>query len=291
MLKILWYFWYFTKSVLALFITAFLSVPLFAFLFLVLPVIAKKKRNLPYRDTLREIPNVFIFAVSNIIPFMMIALPLYLKIRKNKAKIKYAVEKYDYDLTALKVGDVILTGKDDWGYSPPIQLSNILSSGEDDRYWTHACIYSGNNRVIEAQAGGLGVVERDIVKEYVEKGYKILALRHKSINEEQIKGLIGFCRKRLEEKCKYDKWGVSFYVLTTLVPPMFSSWLSGDYAEKLFNVSDAYFCSELVADAFKEEEGADCPVFSIDSWCIKPLDFKENLFFMEVEGLCLTKQL
>jgi len=256
---------------------------------IIVPIYAKAKRNIRFHETLREMPGMFLFIFSNIIPIIFIVMPVFHRVKRNAKKGKIE-RSYKYDFSKLKKGDVILTGRDDWGYSQAIQVANILTQGTKNRYWTHACIYTAKGTVIEAQTGGKGVIERDLIENYEKKGYKMMALRHKYMSKEDIDKLVEFGRKQVARKCQYDSWGLLFYVINTIIPPMFSAWLEGeygDYVDRLFNITKSYFCSELVADAFKVGVGK--PVFSTESWRVKPTDFRTNLFFEEIKDVCKPK--
>lgn len=267
---------YFFLATLVVFIFTLLYLPLAVFVFA--PYL-KAKKNISFKEFWGAGSNIYISIVSTICPFIFLGWPTFRMIKKN-AKKESKKDKIEYiDIEKIKKGDIVLTGKESWSYSQPIQLSNILSSGIENRYWTHACIYIGDGKVIEAQAGDKGVIETDLNDNYIKKSYKIKILRHKFLPERIINGIIDYCRKEEEKNTSYDKWGVSFYVLASTIPPMFSGWLDNDFADKFFNVKDAYFCSELVADAFKKQKW---PLFGMKSWRVKPLDFALNPFFEEV---------
>jgi len=93
----------------------------------------------------------------NVNPVFFAILPELLSVqsrgRKEVKQWKGKVPRWrsDLNIDALKVGDVILTGVNEWGVAAPIQASNILSSSEreKDRYWCHTAIYigDGNHRI------------------------------------------------------------------------------------------------------------------------------------------------
>ena len=64
------------------------------------------------------------------------------------------------DISILKKGDIILTGRKGPGYLWCIQLSNVLTRKLKHRFWTHAAIYRGDGMLWEAQPEG--IIEKDI---------------------------------------------------------------------------------------------------------------------------------
>lgn len=275
-MKILWNFFYFFFSTLIIFIFTLLYLP---FSVVIFAPYLKYKKNISFGEFWKVSDNIFISILSTIYPFVFLGWPTFCMIKRNAKNENIKNETEQIDIDKIKRGDVLLTGKESWNYSKPIQLSNILSSGIENRYWTHACIYIGDGKVVEAQAGGKGVIETNLNDNYIKKGYKIKILRHKFLPEKTIDDVIEYCREEERKNTSYDKWGVSFYVLASTIPPMFSGWLDDDFADKFFNIKDAYFCSELAADAFKEQGR---PVFGMKSWRVKPLDFALNPFFEEI---------
>jgi len=66
-------------------------------------------------------------------------------------------------------------------------------------------------------------------------------------------------------------WGVSFYALTALMPPMLSGWLGSPFAERIFQRRKTpTSVSELIAEAFQENGHQ---IFDRVPWRVKPLDF------------------
>ena len=324
-----------------------------------------KKKEIPYSRLLLESGNLYNFLILNIYPIFFEILPgLGLVKRNAKKEAKAYKKKYkngdvpkytsSLDFDKLKFGDVILTGRPSWGKSAAIQASNLLSCGEDSRYWSHAVIYAGHppngdtsrHNIIEAQSNGKGVQEIDLItgekviykkndtgepikdkdgnyivkeftkeekrrfnytdkgdkkiftpekmenfsdqekelcfeKSYFEEGFYLMVLRPKYADQKTLEKVVDFCRKRDGDGCGYDTWGVSFYSLCALVPPMLSGWLEEEIANRIFNVDNAYFCSELLADAFRY--GANQEIFDRSSWRVKPLDFRLNPLFEEVD--------
>ncbi|MEM0968168.1 MAG: hypothetical protein AAGJ31_02350 [Verrucomicrobiota bacterium] len=268
-------------------LTAALVSLLFPLLIVGVAFYLKAKRGLTFREVWSESPHLYNFIVVNLYPVFFQILPGLNYVRrkgqeeKKKAKNHQApVYESRIDLSRLQVGDVILTGSESWSIGVPIQASNILSASEADRFWYHATIYAGNGKIIEAQSDGRGVTETDLEEYYFRRGRKLRVLRHRYLDRAALANVVQFCRDREEEGCPYDNWGVSFYALAALIPPMMSGWLESPFADKFFNVSDSYFCSELIAEAFLVN-GHD--VFGRKPWRVKPLDFAFSPFFEEID--------
>ena len=192
-----------------------------------------------------------------------------------------AKKEYDNsikDISVLKKGDIILTGKQSVFYSFPIQISNVLTRKIKHRFWTHAAIYKGDGKLWEARIGE-GVVEGDI-NDYIEKGFLIRAFRHKYIADDSILDrIVRFCAEH--KKCKYGKLGLGFYILSTLMPISFNCIFNNPFVDRLCHLDNAYFCSELIVDAFKEEGH---PISPYDGWRVKPTDFISNPLLEPVRG-------
>lgn len=264
---------------------------LFPFILLATAIYLKRKRGLTFTEVWTQGPEIYSFFIVNVYPLFFQVLPgLMLVRRKAKAELKEKRKKYrkekepiyhsSLDLDKLRIGDVILTGKESWAHSIPIQASNLLSNGEKYRYWSHAAIYAGEGKVIEAQSDGRGVTETVLAEYFFRQGHQLMVLRHQFLLPHELEAVVEYCRDKQEAKCTYDHWGVSFYALASLIPPMLSGWLEQDFAEKFFNVKDSYFCSELVAEAFLVN-GHD--LFHRKAWRVKPLDFAFNPMFRQVD--------
>ena len=177
-----------------------------------------------------------------------------------------------FDISILKKGDIILTGKMsliDFWY---IQLSNALTRKLKHRFWTHAAIYRGNGLLWEAQPEG--VIEKDI-NEYLKNGRMIRAFRHKYIQDEIIiDRVLKFCGDR--KGYKYGWAGLGFYVFSSFMPISFNFVFDNSLIDKWCHLDKAYFCSELIVDAF---EAAGYPMSPYDGWRVKPTDFFSNPLF------------
>jgi len=264
---------------------------LFPFILIAAGLYVRKRRDLTFFEVWAQGPELYCFFIVNVYPIFFQVLPGLnlvrrkareeaIVVRKKFNKVKAPVYHSRMDLESLQIGDVILTGKESWSNSIPIQASNLLSNGEKYRYWTHSAIYAGNGKVIEAQSDGRGVTETDLTEYFFKGGYKLMVLRHQFLFPHELEEVVRYCQDKQQLKCAYDVWGVSFYALASLIPPMLSGWLEGEFAEKFFNVRDSYFCSELVAEAFLAH-GWD--LFHRKSWRVKPLDFAFNPMFKEVD--------
>lgn len=178
-------------------------------------------------------------------------------------------EKSLKDVSDLKIGDIILTGRQELTYSWYIQLSNVWTRKLKHRFWTHAAIYAGNGKVWEAQPEGIR--EWDI-NNYFNDGFIVRAYRHRYISDENILNkVIEFCASK--KGYSYGTIGVIFYTLSTLVPVSFNSLFDNKFFDKTCKLDNAYFCSELIVDAFDE---IGYPISPFDGWRVKPTDFISN---------------
>ena len=179
------------------------------------------------------------------------------------------------DLAALQKGDILLTGKQSVLFSWYIQFANVLTRKVKHRFWTHAAIYAGEGKVWEAQPAG--IMERDL-NDYIKTGYYVRAFRHRYISDgETFDKVIQFCASK-KGGC-YDLQGAIFYGISILIPVGFNFLFDNPAIDKLFHVEHAYFCSELVVDAFSE---VGYPISPYDGWRVKPTDFISNPVLCEV---------
>lgn len=154
-------------------------------------------------------------------------------------------------------------------YSWYIQISNVLTRKLKHRFWTHAALYQGNGKVWEAQPEG--IQEKDVAQ-YIKDGFLIRAFRHKYIQDEIVLDkLVAFCADK--KGYSYGKLGATFYAFSTFIPISFNWLFDAKWLDRLLNLDNAYFCSELVVDAFKE---ANYPISPYDGWRVKPTDFISN---------------
>ena len=181
------------------------------------------------------------------------------------------------DISILKKGDIILTGRIDPWDSWYIQMSNVLTRKLKHRFWTHAAVYKGNGMLWEARPEG--VIEKDI-NEYVKSGCMIRAFRHKYLYDEAVMDkALKFCAE--QKGFKYGWGGLVFYAISTFTPISFNFVFDNDFFDKKCHLDKAYFCSELVVDAFS---AAGHPVSPYDGWRVKPSDFISNPLLEPVGG-------
>ncbi|MFH1395451.1 MAG: hypothetical protein ABIH09_04765 [Candidatus Omnitrophota bacterium] len=179
------------------------------------------------------------------------------------------------DVSMLRKGDIILTGKQSAAYSFPIQLSNVLTRKVKHRFWTHAAIYKGEGMLWEAQPKG--IVERRI-KDYLDNGYIIKVFRHKYIKDEKIlEQAVDYCAK--QKGRPYGFGGLGFFILSSFTPISFNWAFANPIVDKICKMDNAYFCSELIVEAF---ENINYPVSPYDGWRVKPSDFISNPLLEEV---------
>lgn len=186
------------------------------------------------------------------------------------------------DPSCLKKGDILLVGKKSVTHSWYIQISNVLTRRLRHRFWTHAAVCAGDGFVWEAQPkGSKGIVKSDIRK-YSDGGFVIRAFRPKYIKEEQtLDEVIRFCSEK-ENGYRYGWVGLLFYVFSTFVPVSFN-WLFNDpIIDRLCRVDEAYFCSELIVDAYASTGH---PISPFDGWRVKPADFISNPLLQPVEPI------
>lgn len=180
------------------------------------------------------------------------------------------------DASLLKKGDILLTGKQDIGYSWYIQISNLLTRKPKHRFWTHAAIYQGNGKVWEAQPAG--VIEREL-SDYFRGGFLIRAFRHKYISDEKVfDQILQFCAEK--KGYSYGMKAVVFYTFSTFMPISFNWLFDNPALDAWLKLDKAYFCSELVVDAFCASQ---YPVSPYDGWRVKPTDFISNPLLAPVE--------
>jgi uncharacterized protein YycO len=189
----------------------------------------------------------------------------------------YQLKQIDY--SKLKQGDVLLFGSNSNLHSFPIKIANILTNNMVSKPWTHAAIYTGEGKLIEAQSAG---VLDNTIDYYIEHDRLVKVCRHKYIKDPAFfDQVVKFCRQMQQEGYKYDYLGLLFYTVSVSLPRTWD-WLILDniLVDRWLDLDKAYFCSELVADAYKES-GA--PVASYHSWRVKPSDFITNPMFEDVD--------
>ncbi len=182
------------------------------------------------------------------------------------------------DPSILKKGDIVLVGHQNVCDAWYIQISNVLTRRMHHRFWTHAALYRGGNLLWEAQPEG--IIEKNI-NVYIQDGSLVRAFRHKHVPDEKIfDQAIEFCKQAHDKGYKYGIRGLIFFALSTISPIGFNFIFDSKRIDKLCNLENAYFCSELVVDAFNE---AGYPVTPFDGWRVKPSDFISNPILEPVE--------
>lgn len=263
-------------------IAVFIVTITFPLLLIIGGLYLKSKRGIPFKETWTQGPNLFKFFLLNIHPIYFAVLPELWQLESKALREHYRKKKpyrSQLDFEKLRLGDIILTGIDDWESAVPIKAYNVLTAGEAFRTWTHAAIYSGDGKIIEAQPGGRGVIETPL-NDFLDTGKEILVLRHQYLFPEEASQAVDFCREIQKGHAGYDMWGVSFYALSSLEPSVLNGFLGSDYAERVFNVKQSYFCSELVAKSY---ETIGHRLFAQRAWRVKPLDFLFNPLLKEVD--------
>lgn len=180
-------------------------------------------------------------------------------------------------IAQLKKGDVILvsTRRFEWK-SLPIKVANFFKRGIPNQVWCHAAIYSGEDKVIEAFPSG--VEERSFSQSYLaNSNFALLVLRHKGISDDKIDQWVLNCRKEVGKK--YDMKALIYFPLLIITPEVLRYILDSAYVEKLFNVSDAFFCSELVSSALLTTNEY---TFSEKPSRVMPVDFYNELTYSKV---------
>lgn len=192
---------------------------------------------------------------------------------------KNQYEQKTIDISKLKKGDIVLIGSNINQASVYIKISNILTNGINNKFWSHVAIHIGDGKLIEAQQTG---IVYNTIHNYLEKNELVKVYRHKYINSDDILNkVVCFCEQQKQECAAYGWAGLGFYVLSTFIPVSCNWLFRNKHVDQWCNVDNAYFCSELVAEAYKE---AGHPITPYDSWRIKPGDFEKNPFFKEVNN-------
>jgi len=214
--------------------------------------------------------KMFLYALCLLI---LLAVGAFLRLMVSRRKY----EQKEIDTGRLRKGDVILTGSNKNISSFQIKISNILTNGIDSKYWTHAALHIGGGKLIEAEPKG---IVYNSVGKYLKKGEVVKVYRNRYIGDEGIfDKVIDFCEEAKKEDYKYGWIGLIFYVLATFLPVSANFIFDNKLIDKWCNLDEAYFCSELIADAYKE---AGHKITPFDSWRIKPSDFIKSPFFEEI---------
>ncbi len=187
----------------------------------------------------------------------------------------------------IKKGDVVLTASNDLRGTWPIKLANLFHGRGPDIRWTHAAMSLGGLDIVESVLDP-GVVLENVQTKYVDNERDILVLRCKVLAPEKIEKVANYCKDKFHEGSTYDMRALSYFALRignplglgTLVDTTpLGRWLF----EKHINNKDAYFCSELIAEAFQANG------LSIrrhrHPWQVMPIDFYNLSLFDEIKDI------
>ena len=181
------------------------------------------------------------------------------------------------DASILKKGDVLLVGKQSVKHSWYIQVSNVLTRKLKHRFWTHAALYQGNGKVWEARPEG--ILEKE-VSVYLSGDYIVRAFRHRyADNPDVMDRVVAFCASKKDSG--YGTLGTIFYTISTFMPISFNWLFDNAFIDRLLHLDNAYYCSELIVDAFDE---VNYPVSPYDGWRVKPADFISNPLLNDVSS-------
>jgi uncharacterized protein YycO len=178
-------------------------------------------------------------------------------------------------LADLRPGDVVLTARR-WTNLGTllIRVGNFFKRGYRDRIWSHSAVYVGDGKIVEALPGG--VVETDLQAGYFHQDRDLRVLRHRRMSAEEGEQVAAYAREAVGHK--YDGRQELYFVLNDLFAPSLRFALESRFFDRVFAFRDAYFCSELVANAFYRAgvypfEREPRKIMPID--CLNPLQFEE----------------
>lgn len=194
------------------------------------------------------------------------------------------------DPTKIIKGDVILTGVDAFKESLPIKFGNILRFRWKSIKWTHAAVSIGGLDIIESIPDP-GVTKQNLQSKYIDSGIDILVLRCKIINQKAREAAADYCVSKIKESSKYDPRALSYFMLHFMLPTTLGNLvdfnpIGRSIFEKFINDEDAYFCSELVAEALRFA-GAQF-MKQLKPWQIMPVDFYDLKLFNKIDDIWLV---
>lgn len=179
------------------------------------------------------------------------------------------------EVADLRPGDVILTARR-WTNlgTVLIRIGNFFKRGYHNRIWSHSAVYVGDGKIVEALPGG--VVETDLEAGYFRPDRDLRVLRHRRMTPEKGEEVAAFARETVGHQ--YDGRQELYFVLNDLFAPSLRFALENRFFDRLFAFRDAYFCSELVANAYLRAgvypfEREPRKIMPID--CLNPLQFDE----------------
>lgn len=185
-------------------------------------------------------------------------------------------------LKDLLPGDVLLTSEH--GIIPAgvfIKLANFFSRGIFYKDWTHAALYIGDGKVVEAVTDkGVRIATLDAA--YPLDRFEIMVLRHRRASDKDLEATIRFCKEQVAEGNKYNWWGLSYFLFYNFIPIQAHLLLDNEHVDNMFGITNSYFCSELVGDGFKQA-GVYC--FEREPYKVMPMHFANELLFSKVGTL------
>lgn len=189
-------------------------------------------------------------------------------------------------LEKLRPGDVIVTSQR--GINPgswPIRFANFSRHGYRKRIWTHAAIYIGEGQVVEAFPSG--ITRRGLREAYLDQPFDIVCLRRKGLaGTQDFNKAVEFSKGKI--KSQYDFKALSYYVILDLLPSIFHFLLNTQWFNDLVNDKNTFYCSELVATAYLEQ---DVYCFDRKPSQVMPVDFYNKFCFEVIASNCdLTKK-
>ncbi len=148
----------------------------------------------------------------------------------------------------LNIGDIILTSRP----FKDSKISGVIKVGTLSRY-SHAMVYFGNNIVVEAVGDG---VKGDHSVAVATQGCDLATVfRHAKATPEQLQRVVQFAMSKVGGA--YAVPGVlggsgivAFGLAPLAIPLMINRSITNSITEAL-NGKRSYFCSELVADAYR----------------------------------------
>ncbi len=182
-------------------------------------------------------------------------------------------------LNELQPGDIVLTAQKGFILtSLPIRFSNFLSRGIENRLWTHAAMYIGDDYVIESIISPFkGVIKRKLSENYLNGKYDFIVLRRVPHTKYNFQKAVEYCKSN--EGMTYDFKALSYFVLVEIIPQQLNWLVSNDIVNSILDNENSYFCSELVAESLLMS-GDYC--FDRPPSRIKPLDFLNNKYCFRV---------
>lgn len=190
------------------------------------------------------------------------------------------------DPSKLKKGDVILTGVDDVNQSTPIKVGNLLRGRLNAIKWTHAAMSLGEFEIIESIPDP-GIVVRNIQTAYIDKDEDILVLRSKDLTKKQKEEVSEYCISKLKDNGPYDNRALWYFPLYFINPCGLGRLIDSNFFwriafDRFINEKNAYFCSELLAEAF-QNAGANFDFLkNRRPWQIMPVDFYNLKLFDQI---------